>query len=147
MAKGDQTNGMPVFMGRAPGLNEYDQIPNMAWLPKVVNKVAAYTVLASESGTIFSTVGATTAIVFTLPAIGDGPFVFYFVAGADVDMTLTAETVDTIITFNDLAADSVAFSTASEIIGGSAMVICDGTSLWVIPMGVGGHRQTATIAS
>ena len=147
MAKGQQTNGMPTHMGRAAGLNEYDQISNLAWLPKVRTVTADRTVLASESGSIFSNVGMTAAVNYTLPAIADGPFVFWFINGADQDMTVTAETADTMITFNDLAADSVAFSTASEQIGGAVMVVCDGTSLFAIPMGAGGHVQTVTVAT
>lgn len=147
MAKAVQTNGMPVFMGRAPGLNQYDQIPNLAYLPKVVTKVADYTCLASESGTIFNTVGATDNVNFTLPAIGDGPWILEFIAGADVNLTVTAETTATIITFNDLTGISVAYSTSSEKIGGAFRVVCDGSNLFVIPLGAGGHLQTITIAT
>lgn len=147
MAKSNSTNGMNTFMGRAAGLNEYGQIPALAWTPKVTAKTTSYTVLAAESGTIFTTTGATAALTFTLPAISDGPFVFYFLSGADVAMTVTAETVDTMVTFNDLAADSVALSTASEIIGGGVMVVCDGTTLFAFQLGVGGHRQTLSVAT
>lgn len=147
MAKEIQTNGMPIFMGRAPGLNAYDQIPNLSWLPKIANKLAAYTVLASESGMIFSNVGATTLVVYTLPAIGDGPWVYFFVAGEDFAIRIDAETVGTMRTFNDVAANSLAFSTSSEIVGGGVMCFSDGTSLWALIMGAGGHRQTSTVAT
>lgn len=143
----DQTNGMNTFMGRAAGVDEDGMIANISYYPKVRPKTADYTVLATESGSIFTTTGATAAVNFTLPAISTGPWIFYFLAGADVNMTVTAETADTMVTFNDLAADSVAFSTASEIIGGGVMVVCDGTTLFAIQLGRGGHAQTLTIAT
>src|SRR5688572_30730061 len=109
-------------------------------------KTAAYTCTKYDSGTIFHTTGATAAVTFTLPQISDGPFYFLFVCGADIGMTITAATADTAVTFNDLAADSVAFSTASEMIGASVEVICDGTTLFVLPR-LASEAQTVTIAT
>jgi hypothetical protein len=110
-------------------------------------KTAAYQVTKEDNGTIFLTTGATAAVVFTLPPISDGPFWFLFVNTADVDMTVTAKVADTLITYNDLAADSIAFSTSSEKIGGAVEVICDGTSLIGLPRFADGRYQTATIAT
>jgi hypothetical protein len=146
MAKMYSTASMPTMQGIMPGLNEYGQISNMAFTPRVVAKTAAYTVKASESGTIFTTTGAAGAVTFTLPAISDGPYVFKFFVGADQDMTIASATADTMVTFNDLEADSLAFSTAGEKIGGNALVVCDGTTLFCL------HRmnqegQTVTIAT
>ena len=141
---------MKSFMQKAPAIDKYGFVQDFQWKPKVIAKTAAYTVLVKESGTIFTTTGATAAVTFTLPAIdaGDGTgWIFYFMATADVGMTVTAETADTMITFNDAAADSVAFSTASEIMGGAFMVFSDGTSLHAIPMGAGGHVQTLTVTT
>lgn len=112
----------------------------------MVAKTADYTVTAADSGTIFHTTGATAAVNFTLPAISTGPFYFLFIAGADQNLTVTAETADTAVTYNDLTADSVAFSTASEKIGGAIEVYCDGTTLFVLgrPATI---YQTITIAT
>jgi hypothetical protein len=109
-------------------------------------KTADYTCTVNDSGTIFHTTGATAAVNFTLPAIGDGPFHFTFIAGADVDLTVTAETADTMVTYNDLAADSIAFSTSSEKIGGAVDVFCDGVTLFALAR-VGSIYQTTTIAT
>jgi hypothetical protein len=109
-------------------------------------KTASYTCTKYDSGTIFHTTGATAAVVFTLPQIADGPFWFLFISGADVSMTITSAVADTEVTFNDLAADSVAFSTSSEIIGGSVEVYCDGTTLFVLPR-LASEAQTVTIAT
>jgi hypothetical protein len=146
MAKGYQTNSMPTVKGIYPGLNEYGQISNLAWTPRVVAKTTAYTVKSSESGTFFTTTGATAAVNFTLPAIGDGPYWFMFICGADIGMTVTSVVADTIVTFNDLAADSVAFSQASEMIGGSIEVICDGTTLFALAR-LASEAQTIVIAT
>lgn len=109
-------------------------------------KTASYTCTKYDSGTIFHTTGATAAVVFTLPQISDGPYWFIFINGADVDMTITSAVADTEVTFNDLAADSVAFSTSSEKIGGSVEVYCDGTTLFVLPR-IASEAQTVTIAT
>jgi hypothetical protein len=111
------------------------------------SKTAAYTVTKYDSGTIFHTTGATAAVTFTLPQISDGPFYFLFICGADIGMTVTAAAADTAVTYNDLNADSVAFSTSSEMIGGAVEVICDGTTLFVLPRFADGRYQTATIAT
>jgi hypothetical protein len=122
---------MSLWDGRAPAVDADGILRNLIWSPRFSAKVAAYTVTAKETGTHFTTVGATTAIVFTLPAIADGPWVFKFLNAADVDMTVTAGTADTMIGFNDVDLDSLAASTSSEKIGGIINVYCDGTKLFV----------------
>jgi hypothetical protein len=146
MAKAFQTNSMPQHQGMSPGLNAYGQVPNLAWYPRMSAKNADYTIKTSESGTVFTNVGATKAINFTLPAIGDGPFYFKVLIGADYGVTITSAVADTIITFNDAAADSVAFSQASEIMGGSMEVFCDGTSLFVLPR-LASEAQTIAVVT
>ena len=110
-------------------------------------KTADYHVTKEDSGTIFHTTGATAAVNFTLPPITDGPCYFSFVNGADQNLTVTAKAADTAVTYNDLTADSVAFSTSSEKIGGSVDVFCDGTTLFVLPRFADGRYQSATIAT
>lgn len=114
------------------------------WMESVTS---ARTLTKFDSGVIFHTAGATAAVAITLPAIADGPFYFLIISGADVDLTVTAHTADTAITFADVAADSVAFSTSGEKIGGAVEVFCDGTSLYVLPRFADGRYQTATIAT
>lgn len=146
MTKAFQTNSMPMFLGRMPGLNSYGQISNMAWCPRIVAKTASYTVKASESGTVFHTVGASGTVTFTLPAIADGPFEFTFLNGADQTMTVAPAAVDTLLTFNDAGADSVSFATTGEKIGGSVKVYCDGTTLMALAR-VSKAAQTVTVAT
>jgi hypothetical protein len=113
---------------------------------KMEAKTASYQCTKEDSGTIFHTTGATAAVTFTLPPITDGPFWFLFICGADIGMIVASKVADTAVTFNDLAADSVAFSTSSEMIGGSIEVYCDGTTLFVLPHLVS-EAQTVTIAT
>lgn len=82
------------------------------------------TFAATDLGKIWfaSYAGAST---FTLPAIGSAQFGRCIIVGQTVDQNLTvnAAAADTIITFNDLDADGVAFSTSSEKIGGLFLFI------------------------
>jgi hypothetical protein len=137
---------MDTWEGRAPALDADMILRNLIWSPRFVAKVAAYTVLAKETGTFFTTVGATTAIVFTLPAISDGPWLFKFLNAADVDMTVTAGTADTMIGYNDVDLDSLAASTSSEKIGAIINVYCDGTKLFVSAETSDPRYQTFTAA-
>ncbi len=99
-------------------------------------KTADYTVSAYESGTLFTTRGAGGAVNFTLPATAAKGLVFSFFNAANQNMTVTAGTADTMTVFNDLTADSVAFSTASAKVGGMITVIGDGTG-WLTIVNVG----------
>lgn len=111
---------------------------------KVVSKAADYTVLTTDSGTLFT---ATAAANFTLPtAVGNTGMNFEFFNAADSNMTVTSTPADSMITFNDAAADSVAFSTASEKIGGSIRVTSDGTK-WLVQTFLAAETQTPTIAT
>ena len=52
---------------------------------------------------------------------------------------------DTLVTLNDVAADSVTFSTSNEKIGASAKCVCDGTK-WLV-MDLSENSITSTIAT
>ena|SRR3990167_9856996 len=102
-----------------------------AHAPVIEVKTASWTAVAADSGKKFMVVGATAAVVCTLPAIADGPFCFEVYNMSDQNLTMTAAAVDTAITYNDLTADGVAFSTSSEKIGGSFEILCDGVSIGI----------------
>lgn len=144
-----QTNSMPMAPGTlAPGLDANGFIPNIAFLFRVVAKTADYTVLGTESGTIFTTYGATAAVTFTLPAPASTTsgtwYIFY--SAADVNMVVASGTADKMVAVNDLAADSVSYATTSLIIGGGILVFCDGT-LWYSMALPGQATQTVTVAT
>lgn len=85
------------------------------------------TLTYGECGIIVVRSGA--ACTLTLPAVKKG--VWYLIVNAvDQQLIITADTADTLITFNDIAADSIDFDQAGNMIGGMFLVLCDGTS-WI----------------
>lgn len=125
-----------------------DDIPgNRAPWRQVIAKATSYTVTTADNGTLFTTQGAAGAVNFTLPAIAKGLY-YRFFCEADQNMTITAATADTLVVFNDLAADSIAYSTASEKIGGGFDIYAnaDATKWLVFPI-LGTETQTPTIAT
>lgn len=111
----------------------------------VLAKTADYTVLDSDHDVLFTNRGDADAINFTLPATAKRGLRFGFMVVADQNVTLTAGTADTLVVFNDAAADSVALSTVSEKIGGMFEVIGDGTG-WLVRPSLW-EAQTATIVT
>lgn len=105
-------------------------------------KTAAYTVLPSDTGKIFTNRGATGSVTFTLPAPADnnGMYVTFY-AIADFAIVIASATADTMVIptddtgtgDGDLAADSFTFATSNEITGASCMCFCDGTG-WCVAM-------------
>jgi len=116
----------------------------------VKTKTADYTVVTGTdpSGTLFTNRGASGTVIFTLPApsqaIKGTWYSFAAVVAAQV-LTVKTATADTLITFNDLTADSVSVQTTSEIIGGILRAVCDGTS-WIV-FGDSGAAHTYTVAT
>lgn len=97
----------------------------------VVAKTADYTVTSADSGTVFTNRGAAGAVNFTLPTIAKG-LRYRFYSEAAQTITITSTPADTLVTHNDLAADSIALSTANRQIGGSVEVFAnDNASKWL----------------
>mgnify|MGYP003132231195 CR=1 FL=1 len=110
---------------------------------KIENKLADYTLTAADFGKIFTNRGDGDAITFTLPAAsGNEDEVVWFFSVADQNFTVATATVDTMVAFNDLTADSISFSQGSEKIGGGFMAVCDGTGWVVVPMAADGVTTT-----
>jgi hypothetical protein len=99
----------------------------------IVAKTTSYTVLPSDKcGTLFTNRGASGAVTFTLPAVAAvlaGTW-YYFCGLVAQDLIVAPPVADTLITFNELDADSIAASTAGGEIGALVKVISDGTS-WI----------------
>jgi hypothetical protein len=108
--------------------------------------VSPATAAGDPSGTIFTNRGAVAAVVFTLPAPTQAiAGVFYeFLGIADFAMTVATATADTLICLNDIAADSLASSTATKLIGGKFRAECDGTSWIAYGVAAGGTYTVAT---
>lgn len=91
------------------------------------------TVTADNSGAIYTTRGASGAVKFTLPAKENGLH-YTFLNVVNQNMTITADATNTMIAFNDTAADSIAFSSTNNKTGAAAYVFCDGTSWFALPL-------------
>jgi hypothetical protein len=105
---------------------------------------ATLTLTEVMAGTKVITTGATNKTI-TLPAtpkLGLRYSVFNRGAGT---VLVTCATPDIITTFNDETADSVALSTASQIIGGGFDIMGDGARWLAIPQVYSG--QTVTVAT
>ena len=111
---------------------------------KIKTVSAAYTVVGEDSGTLIC---VDTAATVTLPAASAdliGVFVDIAVI-ADVSVTIDG-TAGELITFNDIAANSVAFSTTSEKVGASVRATCISATKWLIqPMTE--ETQTMTVTT
>lgn len=129
---------MGTFMGIGQGA-----------LRTVQAKTADYVVNpdVDPCGKVFTTRGATAAVQFTLPAADGNSGLWYeFISIADQNITI-ATADEELVAYNDLTADSIAASTASEKIGVSFRMLCDGSSWIAQPMLGDGRYQTLTIAS
>lgn len=116
--------------------------------PRVVEaKTASYSVaFPSDHSKLFTNRGASGAVTFTLPAVAAGLKGCYVDVFVVADQTVTvAGTAGELVTFNDAAANSVAFSTSSEKIGAGIRALCDGTSWLIIPRTE--ETQTMTVAT
>lgn len=126
--------------------DEVDKKSFMRSAKAVVAKTANYTVLPADNGTFFSTLGAAGAVTFTLPAPLPGLHYTFFNA-VDQNMTVAAAANSQMIAFNDAAANSIAFSTASEKVGACVEVLGLSTSKWAVIVSLGAETQTPTIAT
>jgi len=112
---------------------------------RVQAKAASYTCTVADSGTMFTTTGASGAVTFTLPAVATSTGVWYeFVNTVGQNMVISAP-ADTLVAFNDATATSLTYSQASELIGASAKVTCDG-SKWLLQVHLAAEAQTSIVA-
>lgn len=112
----------------------------------VVAKTGDYSVTEADHDTLFTNRGAAGAVNFTLPATAEKGLRYSFYVVADQNVTVTGGTADTMVTANDAAADSVAWSTSSEKIGGGFDVYGDGTS-WLVISHLAQDGHTVTVAT
>ena len=132
--------------GRSVGIDGNGFVNPLMWKARVVAKTAAYTVLANDSGTIFTNQGATASVTFTLPAAANSDgLVYYFYNCEDQNLVVASGTADLMTGLNDITADSVALSTTSLKVGGGFFVFGDGTNWHVMPMVY--DTQTVTVAT
>jgi len=126
-----------TFQGLAPALYK-----------DIVAKTAAYQIVPRDVATLFTNRGASGAVILTLPAtakLETGWWCEWFTV-ADEVFTITAPAVDTMVVFNDAAADTVGFGTSGEHIGGGGKAVWDGTG-WLVFLNIGMDSQTPVIAT
>lgn len=111
---------------------------------RVVARTSDYTLTAADNNTLFTNEGAVGAVTFTLPQARQG-FRCGFYVVENQNVTIAANPTDTLVVYNDNAADSVTLSTAGERIGGFFEVIQTSSRSLVIPHLWEG--QTPTIAT
>lgn len=90
------------------------------------------TVTSAYNNYTFSNSGASGAVNFTLPTLARG-LRFRFIVEADQTVTVTSAAGDDMVVPNDASADSVAFSTAGDKIGGSVEVFANAAATkWIV---------------
>ncbi len=113
---------------------------------EVVALTASTTLSNYDLGKTFTNRGASGSVTITLPTpSGDN-------AGGEIRVRVVADqtvivncsTNDKIVIFNDAAADSVAWQTSSEKIGGGGAFESDGTVWMYRPMNAGANTVTTT---
>ena len=116
-------------------------------LKPVIAHSSSASLTIGESGALITTEGSAGAVTLTLPAVATSDGVHYwFVNAEDQDMVIAAP-ADTMVTFNDVAADSVTFGTSNEKVGGGAFAYCDGAKWMVQLMTYDGADQAVTVAT
>lgn len=118
------------------------------WFPfrRFQNKQEAYTVVAADNFSMFDNADASGAVTFTLPAIARG-YLFGFRVVADQNVTVASAEGDNMIALDDAAADSVAFSTTNELIGGVIWVYTNpAADVWIVENHSAG-AHTITVAT
>jgi len=112
-------------MGKTPALDDNHIVDDFSFRLNLVDKAADYTCLVKESGTVFTTSAATTAVNFTLPAATEG-VIYWFISGSDGELKVTAPSAILVI-YDNAAATSIAWTTTGETTGSGFMVFSDGT--------------------
>lgn len=128
---------MPVYGGHGP-------------VDVVAEATASRTLTVADNGKMFTNLGGG-ACTFTLPLLSTlhkGWTCRFFVqAAGDFIVAAHATDADKIACFNDAAADSVAFSTDNEEIGGSMVFTVDSAGTGWLCETIGGETQTPVIAT
>ena len=96
-----------------------------------VTKVANYSLVATDNFTFFDNFGATVAVTFTLPPILNG-YKFNFRARAAQNLLVTSNEGGNMEALNNLVANTVAYQTGSQIIGGEFEIFSTPNLKWIV---------------
>lgn len=127
----------PIFAENSFG---YNRVRNVT----VAGDGSPYVLTRAMRDTLFTSYGSAAALQFTLPAVASNLGLrFGFFNAVDQNMTIASAAANGLITFNNAAASSVAFSTAGNKIGAFVEVFGIGNSKWAVrPSGA----NTMTVA-
>lgn len=129
--KSNAQSHMDVFLNKAAGVDDNGQIDNIAYKKNILTKTADYTVLASESGSIFIFSG-TADINFTLPSVTDGAEFSFIHGGEDVaELKISASAAGALTGIASGDYLNAALTTTTADIGGRLDAVSDGTSWFV----------------
>lgn len=131
----ESQNFMPLFHGLTPGIDAKGRIGPVALLWRVVAKIASYTALPAESGTIFTNRGATGTVTITLPAVVDSAGCFFAILAAAAYAFAATAPASTLVADGNASATTITFQTAAHIIGGMALLFCDGVKWYEFAAG------------
>ena len=107
-----------------------------------VTTAATYTIVESESGTVFLCTRGSTTQVFTLPSAATGGLMYTFVCGnVSTEIHLKCAGAEQIFAKTDAAADGTALVTtattgllkntaASNVVGDHMLIVSDGVGAW-----------------
>lgn len=111
-------------------------------------KTASYQIVNEDVAVLFTNRAAAGAVTFTLPVtstIQTGWWCEFF-SVENQSFVIQSAAADTMVVFNDKAADSITFNTSNERIGAGVRCIWDGTG-WLTFVHLGAETQTPTIAT
>jgi hypothetical protein len=103
----------------------------------------SYTILATDNNKTFTTRGAVGAVTFTLPTLARG-LKFSFVNEAAQNMAVTGAAANLLVTFNNLTATTVTFSTAGQLIGANVDVVANEDATKWLVIQAGAHTMTVS---
>jgi hypothetical protein len=123
-----------------------DDVPgNTIGWHDVVAKTTNYEVKAADNNLVFTNQGAGQNIIFTLPTIAKGLRYRFFVE-TGYNLTIASAVPNTLVTFNDATASTIAFDQANELIGGAFEVVANADATkWLVFVYLGKETQTPTI--
>lgn len=99
----------------------------LALLKQPVAKTAAYTILGSESGTVFSNAAASGSVTFTLPTPKTGMFFIFLKVVGDQNVVVTAPTAGTM---NHLTVGVTLTNSTTQF--GAVLIVAVGTAWYAI---------------
>lgn len=131
-----QMSGHFIFDDFVPGNVEFQ-------FQRFQTKTTSYQIVAADNLSHFDNLGAVGAVTFTLPPIANG-YQFFFTAMAAQNLIVASTEGANMVTFNNASANSVAFQTGGNIIGGSLNVYSNpAATKWIVePSG----SNTLTVA-